>query len=171
MMSEVSDVIERIDETEKVAGLQASVLAPELNAGEAAALAGAMEVEALAGGYWAVREGDDRRTLFVLLEGRLDVMHRRDGVDAIVYRMAPGECAGTRAFVDGAPRNAGLRAVGDCTLLTLEPDAFEILLERHPRLVLKVMRALFRITHTNLMRVNHESDQLRNYVTRSHGRY
>jgi CRP-like cAMP-binding protein len=171
MMSEDSDVIEQVDVQEKVIGLQASVLAPELDAADTATLAGAMEVEELAAGSWAVREGDGRRTLFVLVNGRLDVTHRRDGVDAVVYRMAPGECAGTRAFVDGAPRKAGLRAANDCTLLTLEPDAFEALLDGHPRLVLKVMRALFRITHSNLMRVNQESDQLRNYVTGSNGRY
>jgi CRP-like cAMP-binding protein len=160
-----------IDEPTTAEGLRASVLATELDTIELARLAEVMGQVRLRDGAWAVREGEQRRTLFVLVEGRLDVTYRSEGSDTAVYRMAPGECAGTRAFVDGSPRKAGLRAAGGCVLLTLEPDDFEALLEQQPRLVLKVMRALFRITHSNLMRANQESDQLRNYVTRSHGRY
>lgn len=85
--------------------------------------------------------------------------------------MRPGECAGTRAFVDGSTRKAGLRAVGATRVLTLEPEDFEALLETQPRIVYKVMRAIFRITHANLMRMNLESAELKNYVTRSQGRY
>ena len=151
--------------------LASSVLASDLNAEEMAILAQAMGVEQLAGEQDLVFEGDPRRTLFVLVEGRLDVRHADANADSTVYRMSPGECAGTRAFVDGSPRKAGLRAAGDCVLLTLEPGDFEALLNEHPTLVLKVMRALFRITHSNLMRANEESDALRNYVTRSHGRF
>ncbi|MEA3641275.1 MAG: cyclic nucleotide-binding domain-containing protein [Lamprobacter sp.] len=156
---------------QKATWLQASVLAEELDASEVATLAQAMGVMRLAGQESLVVEGDARRTLFVLVDGRLDVLHDLQGTDSAVYRMSPGECAGTRAFVDGSPRKAGLRAAGDCVVLTLEPDDFEALLAEHPMLVLKVMRALFRITHSNLMRANQESDALRNYVTRSHGRY
>jgi CRP-like cAMP-binding protein len=156
---------------QKTDWLRASVLAAELDATEIATLANAMDVVPLAGQASLVVEGESRRTLFVLAEGRLDVLQRYDGTDSAVYRMAPGECAGTRAFVDGPPRKAGLRAAGDCVVLTLEPDAFEALLAEHPMLVLKVMRALFRITHSNLMRANQETHELRNYVTRSHGRY
>jgi hypothetical protein len=53
----------------------------------------------------------------------------------------------------------------------MEPAAFETLLDKHPRIVYKVMRALFRITHANLMRMNLESQELANYISKSHGRY
>ena len=85
--------------------------------------------------------------------------------------MKKGECAGTRAFVDRTARKATLRAIGDTIVYSLEPAAFESLLEQHPRLVYKVMRALFRITHSNLMRMNQESQQLSNYISKTHGRY
>ncbi len=162
---------EQATDQQKIDGLRASVLAAELDAAEVATLARAMGSERLAGQEWLVIEGDSRRTLFALITGRLDVLQPQEGVEASVYRMSPGECAGTRAFVDGPPRRAGLRAATDCVVLTLEPDDFEALLAEHPMLVLKVMRALFRITHGNLMRANQESSELRNYVTRSHGRY
>ena len=85
--------------------------------------------------------------------------------------MKEGECAGTRAFVDRVPRKATLRALDNATVYTLTPDAFESLLDLHPRLVYKVMRALFRVTHANLSRMNQESQELNNYIHKTQGRY
>jgi len=85
--------------------------------------------------------------------------------------MKEGECAGTRAFVDRTPRKATLRSIGNTTVYTLTPDAFESLLDSQPRLVYKVMRSLFRVTHTNLMRMNQETEQLSNYINKTQGRY
>jgi CRP/FNR family cyclic AMP-dependent transcriptional regulator len=155
----------------KTESISHSPLGAELSEAECKVLAEQMHVLALADGDILVHEGESRRTLFILAEGRLDVTRVVGDEEISIYQMQRGECAGTRAFVDGSPRAAGLRAVGHGTVLTLEPDAFEALLETHPRVVFKVMRALFRITHTNLMRMNQESAQLRNYVTRSQGRY
>jgi CRP-like cAMP-binding protein len=85
--------------------------------------------------------------------------------------MKEGECAGTRAFVDRTPRKATLRSIGNTTVYTLTPDAFESLLDSRPRLVYKVMRSLFRVTHSNLMRMNQETEQLSNYINKTQGRY
>ena len=80
--------------------------------------------------------------------------------------MKVGECAGTRAFVDRAPRRATLTAVGNTTVYTLSPEDFESLLETQPRIVYKVMRGLFRTTHANLMRMN-----VSNCINKTGGRY
>jgi CRP/FNR family cyclic AMP-dependent transcriptional regulator len=155
----------------KTESISHSPLGAELSEAECRVLADQAHVLALADGDVLVHEGEARRTLYILAEGRVDVTRIVGGEEIAVYHMQRGECAGTRAFVDGSPRAAGLRAVGHGTVLTLEPQPFEALLESHPQIVLKVMRALFRITHTNLMRMNQESAELRNYVTRSQGRY
>ncbi|ESQ16086.1 MAG TPA: cyclic nucleotide-binding domain-containing protein [Chromatiaceae bacterium] len=148
-----------------------SSLGPELDPDECKALAAVMDVESIPGGSTLVREGEPRRTLFVLASGKLDVCKEIDGSEEKVYQMRLGECAGTRAFIDGSPRHAALRCDIDSQVLTLEPEAFEGLIDKEPRLVYKVMRAIFRITHSNLMRVNHESAEMRNYVMKSGGRY
>jgi CRP-like cAMP-binding protein len=70
-----------------------------------------------------------------------------------------------------APRRATLTAEGDTTVYTLDPNDFEGLLESHPRIVYKVMRGLFRLTHMNLMRMNVETQELSNYIHKSGGRY
>ena len=151
--------------------VRASALGAELHEDEAKILAQVMGIRQLRDGELLSAEGGAAHTLYVLAEGKLSVLSNIDGVDQPVYTMTAGECAGTRAFVDRAPRKASLRALGQATVFTLEPDAFESLLEHHPRVVYKVMRALFRITHTNLMRMNQETQQLSNYINKTHGRY
>jgi CRP-like cAMP-binding protein len=85
--------------------------------------------------------------------------------------MTRGECAGTRAFVDGTPRKATLEAVDSAIVYTLKPEALESVIDLNPTMAYRVMRGLFKATHNNLMRVNHERQQLTNYITRTSGRY
>ncbi|MDH5302453.1 MAG: cyclic nucleotide-binding domain-containing protein [Gammaproteobacteria bacterium] len=142
-----------------------SALGQELEHGECQILANAMQVVHLSDREYATREKGSANTLFLLIEGKLAVSNEVNaGEDKTVYIMSPGECAGTRAFVDRTPRKASLQAVGSAVVYTLEPNTFEKLLDSHPKLVYKVMRALFRITHTNLMRMNQESQQLAAYI-------
>jgi CRP/FNR family cyclic AMP-dependent transcriptional regulator len=151
--------------------LAQSTLGTELTPDDCAALAAIVGLEQLPPGATLVREGEDRRCLFVLARGNLDVCMNLNGQDEVVYQMRAGECAGTRAFVDASPRKAALRAETPSLVLTLQPDAFEALVETQPRLVYKVMRAIFRITHTHLMRVNLESTEMRKYMMKTGGRY
>lgn len=148
-----------------------SSLGVELEEEECRILSDAMQVRHLEDGELVVKEGEADNTLFVLTEGKLAVMGTVLGQEIVVYTMKTGECAGTRAFVDRTPRKATLRSIGKTTVYSITPDAFEGLLDQHPRIVYKVMRALFRITHTNLMRMNLESQELVNYVSKVRGRY
>lgn len=155
----------------KLEVLRNSPLATDLDAAEMQALADQMGVTTLHHGETLVSEGDARQTLFLLGAGALNVTRVGGGKEEIIYQMHRGECAGTRSFIDGSVRKAGLISVGDSSVLTLEPAAFEALGDLHPRLLYRVMRALFRLTHTNLMRMNSESAELRNYLLKTGGRY
>ena len=148
-----------------------SILGTELYEDEAKVLAGIMGVRKLKDQELLVSEGGAESTLFLLAKGKLDVISNIGSVESVIYTMTEGECAGTRAFVDRTPRKATLRAAGDATVYTLSPDAFESLLDSHPRIVYRVMRALFRVTHSNLMRMNQESQEMANYITKTKGRY
>lgn len=149
-----------------------STVGAELHEDEARTLAAIMGVRQVQDGELLVSEGGADQTLFILASGKLGVISSDpEGKENLVHTMTTGECAGTRAFVDRTPRKATLRAIGDATVYTLTPDAFDTLVDAHPRLVYKVMRALFRNTHANLMRMNQESQQLSNYIHKSQGRY
>jgi CRP/FNR family cyclic AMP-dependent transcriptional regulator len=148
-----------------------SSLGQELEKEECQVLTGVMGARELKDGEVLVREGEDDNTLFILTKGKLTVSSRIEDKEQVVYTMKVGECAGTRAFVDLAPRKATLTAVGDTIVYTLSPNDFESLLDEHPRIVYKVMRGLFRLTHMNLMRMNVETQELSNYIHKSGGRY
>jgi CRP-like cAMP-binding protein len=149
-----------------------STVGSELTEEKAKLLAGQLGVRRLKDGELLVKEGEADQTLFILASGKLAVTSKdAEGVEQAVYTMKEGECAGTRAFVEQSPRKATLRAVGDAVVYTLTPGDFETLLETHPRLAFKVMRALFRVTHANLSRMNQESKELANYISKTQGRY
>ncbi|MGA7595852.1 MAG: cyclic nucleotide-binding domain-containing protein [Gallionella sp.] len=144
----------------------------EITEDEARLLAAVMGVRELKDGELLVSEGEAVQTLFILAAGKLAVFSADvNGKQNRVYTMTAGECAGTRAFVDRTPRKATLRAIGNTTVYTLTPEAFDTVVDDHPRLAYKVMRALFRVTHSNLMRMNQETQQLSNYINKTQGRY
>lgn len=148
-----------------------SSLGKDMTREDCEALISVMGTRELKDGEIIVNEGDADHTLFILVDGKIAVSSMVDGKITRVYTMKVGECAGTRAFVDLAPRQATLSAVGDTTVYTLLPEDFETLLESHSRVVYKFMRGLFRLTHMNLMRMNAETQQLSNYIHKSGGRF
>lgn len=148
-----------------------SVLGQELEKGQCQILTEVMKVKKLTDGEYLVKEGEADNHLFILTAGKLIVSSQTDGKESDVYKMKVGECAGTRAFVDRATRQASLRAAGNATVYTLDPADFEGLLTEHADVVYKVMRGLFRLTHMNLMRMNSETEQLSRYINKTGGRY
>jgi signal-transduction protein with cAMP-binding, CBS, and nucleotidyltransferase domain len=148
-----------------------SSVGKDLTLGEGRVLGSVMGVRHLKNGELLSKEGEVSSTLFILVEGQLDLYGDKEGKSEVRYTMSKGECAGTRAFIDRSTRKATLVAHGDATVYTLEPDAFETLIDSNPRIIYKVMSALFRNTHTNLIRMNREAEQLSNYINKSQGRY
>jgi CRP-like cAMP-binding protein len=142
-----------------------------LTEAECRTLGSVMGVRKLKDGEMLSKEGESVCTLFILIEGKLNLYNDKEGKGAVLYTMHAGECAGTRAFIDRTTRKATLVAQGVATVYTLEPEAFESLIDGNPRLIYKVMSALFRNTHTNLIRMNKEAEQLSNYINKSQGRY
>jgi len=151
--------------------LKDSFLGEELNDSDIAALRSVMTIKAVSEGAFLAEEGSTDRHLYLLAQGGLEVLSLQHGEQTHIYAMAPGEFAGTRAFIDGTPRSASLKAQTDSVVYCLAPGPFESLIESHPRLVYKIMRAIFRITHLNLMRMNREAQELANYVYKIGGRY
>ncbi|NDY95731.1 Crp/Fnr family transcriptional regulator [Wenzhouxiangella limi] len=151
--------------------LKDSFLGEELDDADIKSLQSVMTIKTVAKDEFLAREGSTDRHLYLLADGGLEVLTLQHGEPTHIYAMAPGEFAGTRAFVDGTARSASLKAQCDSVVYCLEPGPFETLLESNPVLVYKIMRAIFRITHLNLMRMNREAQELANYVYKIGGRY
>ena len=93
-----------------------STLGNELSLKECEVISKIMEVRELHDEEYLINERGHEHTLFLLADGKLNVISSNPSSDNTIYAMSPGEVAGTRAFVDRTPRRASLRAVGDATI-------------------------------------------------------
>jgi CRP-like cAMP-binding protein len=149
-----------------------SSLGAELTEEEALTLSSLMRPRDLSDGEFLTTEGGRDDSLHVLLEGKLEVVKKAGaGETATLGILRQGELAGELSFIDGAPHTVGLRALCDSRVFTLDREAFEGLVESHPHIVYKVMRAIVRSAHRTLSRMNIEFIELSNYIFKQHGRY
>lgn len=152
--------------------LHSSQLGHELSEDECRTLLQVMHVRKLKNGEVLVEQGAKDNALHFLASGELMVTKTVAGGDSVkLHTMKAGELAGAMGFVDGITRSVSLHAVGDAVVYSLERDAFEPLVEQHPRLVYHIMRAVTRTAHTALLNVNSQVEELTNYIIRQHGRY
>ncbi len=149
-----------------------SALGAELTEGEAGVLGGLMTARELSDGEFLISQGTSDDSLHVLLEGRLEVVKRTGGGDeAGLAILKEGDLAGELSFIDGHEHTVGLRSLSQTHVLSLKREDFEKVVDEHPQLVYKVMRAIARSTHRIVHRMNTEFIELNNYIFKQHGRY
>jgi len=152
--------------------LRDSTLGTELTDDEAGVLAGLMGARELEDGDYLFEEGTVDDTLHLLLSGKLEVVKKTSaGESASLALLRDGALAGEMSFIDGEKHTVGLRALCDCRVLSLKRDDFESIVDEHPQVVYKVMRAVTRSAHAIVHRMNHEFVELSNYIFKQHGRY
>jgi CRP/FNR family cyclic AMP-dependent transcriptional regulator len=156
-----------------VAGLVLrSSLGAELSKDDATVLGGLMKVRELADGDYLIEEGATDNSLHVLLEGKLEVVkHTGAGDTSSLAVLREGDLAGELSFIDGHEHTVGLRALSNSRILSITRSDFEAIVDQHPQLVYKVMRAIARSTHRIVHRMNNEFIELNNYNFKQHGRY
>lgn len=149
-----------------------SSLGAELSQKEASALALLMTHSELADNEFLIKEGATDDSLHVLLSGKLEVV-KSTGADesASLAILRPGALAGELSFVDGSQHTVGLRALSECRVLRLKREDFESIINEHPQLAYKVMRAVVRSAHRIVHQMNYEFVELSNYIFKQHGRY
>ena len=149
-----------------------SALGAELNREEAETLTAVMSSQKLADEDYLITENDSDHSLHVLLEGKLEVIRKTGaGETASLAVLRDGELAGELSFIDGEPHTVSLRALCDCLVVSIDRKEFERLIDGHPQLVYKVMRAIARSAHRIVHRMNLQFVELSNYVFKQHGRY
>lgn len=147
-------------------------LGAELGQEDCRTLAGAMTTRRLADGEVLLEEGHVDDTLHVLISGALAVTRNTAGGTWVTLQLLrQGDIAGEMGFLDGKEHIASLRATGTTEIYSLRRSALESLLEAHPQLIYRVMRAIVRTVHAILLRMNLEYVELTNYITKQHGRY
>jgi CRP-like cAMP-binding protein len=79
-----------------------------------------------------VVQGSDGDSLFVVADGLVEVVLRRDGVDTPVDTMGRGAVFGEMALLTGERRAATVRAVDNALIFEIGHLQYEPLLQRHP---------------------------------------
>jgi CRP-like cAMP-binding protein len=118
-------------------------------------------------------EGARDGLLHVVVSGRIAVA-RRDELDGswnVLHHLEAGDLVGELSFMDDAPRYAALVAAGPTRVLVLNRRDFETLVEREPRVVYKVMRAIMRVAHEVQRRLSRQMSDLQQYLYRPGAKY
>ncbi len=111
--------------------------------GPLGAIAADLEWFSIPGGWTLFREGDAANALYVVLSGTLHVAIRGgDDNTRVVAQIFAGETVGEMGLLSGAPRSATVVAARDTELVRLTTSAFETLIERHPRTMLRLTTLL-----------------------------
>ena len=149
-----------------------SSLGTEFTDEQAAAIAALMSVHTLKDGEYLIEEGTADDALHVILDGKIEVV-KKTSADALASLavLREGDMAGELSFLDGETHTVGLRALTDTRIATLSREAFEGIVDEHPQLVYRVMRAVARSAHRIVHRMNADFIELSNYVFKQHGRY
>src|SRR6185437_12859598 len=108
---------------------------------EIAELAGGVALQQIKSGTVVVREGDDGKSLFVVVSGLLDVFKQMEGGDQRkVGMLAPGNVFGEWSLLTGAPRSATVTAAADTGLIEIDKERLEPILTRYPQTLAELSR-------------------------------
>lgn len=105
------------------------------------------------------REGQLGDTMYVVLEGRVDILVR----DTLIATVGPGGTIGEMALISRQPRSATAIAATECRLAPIDEHQFRALMQQQPEFAAEIMEIL----SERLRRVTiREVDRLRPYELR-----
>jgi CRP-like cAMP-binding protein len=150
-----------------------TVLAKELSEPESELLSQLVKLETLQDGEIICDEGQSDNKLHVVVSGAVNVSRRDPGGKGwtTLYTLTHGDLVGELSFIDETPHQSALRAAGPTEILSLDRRDLEKLLDQHPWLVYRVMRAIMRTVHALMRRMGLQAIELQNYIYKQHGKY
>lgn len=104
-------------------------------------------------GDYLIREGEMGDSMFVIVEGDLQVLKKVGDSSVVIAKRYPGEVIGEMAVLDQAPRTASVVALTPSRLLQIDQETFTALLDWSPtaaRAVLRTFAARIRNTEAVL---------------------
>jgi len=112
-------------------------------------LASTLSVQTPGAGDTLFREGDEASAMYVVVRGEMEVLKRsRQGIDARVALLGPGDWFGEMSIVDIQPRSATVRALAPGRLVRISPADLDSLYRYDVRsyaiIVLNLARELSR---------------------------
>ncbi|MCL2309831.1 MAG: cyclic nucleotide-binding domain-containing protein [Proteobacteria bacterium] len=152
--------------------LSQSKLAAELNPEQCKILASLIEMHDYQEGDILVHERTSDENLQVIVKGSLGVIKNAGTPDQVLLNtITAGNFAGELGFMDNTQRYASLVAIAPTQTFTISRTHLESLLDKEPRIVYNVMRAILRVAHQVQYRLSMQQTELANYIYKQQGRY
>ncbi len=89
-------------------------------------------------------EGEPAKALFIVLHGRVSILHAGSEGEEQVATLTPGAYFGELGLIDDLPRSATARADEHSSLLILYKSHFDDLIEGHSTIAIRVMGNLLK---------------------------
>ncbi len=90
----------------------------------------------------SIEEGREGDTLYLVLDGQLEVFTNRDGRDVRLALLTRGQIVGEMAVLQQSPRIASVRALRDARLLVISQAAFLRMLMKNANALREVLRTV-----------------------------
>jgi CRP/FNR family cyclic AMP-dependent transcriptional regulator len=149
----------RLDlECELPADLREYDLFCELTDREEKALRGAFIGRRYEAGHFVFQEGEPGLGMYVVAKGEVEILRNDSGRRLAV--LGPGEVFGEIALLNEVTRMAAARAATASELLLLFQPAFLDVIDKRPRLGVKVLLALARVIGIRHIQTDHALDEL-----------
>jgi len=89
-----------------------------------------------------VRQGDAGDAMFVIQQGRAEILVERDGVETRVRIAGEGEIIGEMAVFERETRSATVRALGEMRALTIDKRNFMRQIAEDPSVAFRIVQSM-----------------------------
>jgi CRP-like cAMP-binding protein len=89
-------------------------------------------------------EGDLGTEMFIIQQGKVQILKRFRGEDQELAELGQGDFFGEMSILEDLPRTATARAGSDCKVLRINGTTFDSMLRKNPEIAVRMMRKLSR---------------------------
>ncbi len=151
---------------EKVLLLKSAPLFAGLDSEELAALATIALEKEYESGEVIFEQDQPAHHLYILIRGKVEVIHRAESVDYPIATLGEKECFGEMAILDDQPRSATIQTLEPTTVLKIDRESFRELIYERPQIAFAIFKILSNRLRLRNLEVEHVAslDSSRHYV-------
>ncbi|HEX4952362.1 MAG TPA: cyclic nucleotide-binding domain-containing protein [Thermoanaerobaculia bacterium] len=98
----------------------------------------------ISSGEYVFREGELGTEMYILHEGKVEILQKVGGEDKVLAVLEKGDFFGEMSILEDLPRTASARVLADCKLLQINSTTFSQMLRDNPEIAVRMMRKLSR---------------------------
>jgi CRP-like cAMP-binding protein len=93
---------------------------------------------------YVFREGDLGTEMFIVHEGKVEVLKNIQGAEKRMALLEKGDFFGEMSLLEDLPRTASARALTDCSLVRINGTTFDQMLRTNPEIAIRLLHKLSR---------------------------